>query len=104
MNIKRHKNTEKILAGIFAIIMLVSFMFSYLFMSLESNHYIHCEDDDCSVCVCLHQCENYIHGFSGIISLSIVFIPALTVLVLKFLTVCGFSFATPVSMKVRLNN
>ena len=104
MDIKRCKNTEKILAGILAFIMLVSFMMSSLFMSLETNHHIHCEDDDCSVCICLHQCENYIHGFSGITALSIAVIPALIVLVAKLFTVCDFSFATPVSMKVRLNN
>ena len=78
-------------------------MFSNAFIAVHSGH--ECDKEECPVCTCLELCESIIRN-AGSDSLIHTFLVVLSfVSVYKELTLMSdFSYFTPVSQKVRLND
>lgn len=93
----------KIAACGMALLMLFVVLFSSFYIAVEADH--ECEDEHCSVCVCIEQCRTTLHQLSGC-GMTVLICAAVCILLLKtirFLQV-KFRTETPVSLKIRLNN
>ena len=94
---------KRIISGSIAFMVLVLLFLSSLFIAVEANH--HCNDDDCQICECIHQCLNILHGVDDLLpSQTTVLIPVLAILFIVSLSVCDIKTDTPISRKVRLND
>ncbi len=93
----------RIIACIMATVVLVVMLFSASYIAGHSHH--HCTGEDCPVCACIHQCESIIKGLeSSLIALVSVILPLVILSTAKSLPAILFTWGTPVSKKVRLND
>ena len=93
----------KITAGIIILLMLFVMLFSNYYIAAETDH--ECEGEHCSVCECIKQCAAVRKQLSscGLIVLAAV----AAVIFVRVVLLSGREIlcaATPVSMKIRLNN
>ena len=95
--------SKKQIAAFLALIVLVTFILSALFVSVESGH--KCHGEDCPICECMQICENILHVSDNGASVPAV---ALLPIILIFLSIIPFAFdsevGTLITQKVRMNN
>ncbi len=94
--------TNKIMAGIMVVMLLVVVLFSTFFIASEIDH--DCCGDDCPICTFIHQCENTIRGISGTVLYPFAFVSILVILVTAPASAAAVSTDTLVSIKVRMDN
>jgi hypothetical protein len=95
--------SNRFVAGIMAVMMLVVVLFSVTFIVVEIHH--DCCGEDCPVCACISQCESILQQFGYGMTLQ----AAMTAIAVIFALCCVFSLFihkqdSPVSRKVRMNN
>ena len=94
---------RKTLAVIVSILMIFTVLFSVLFIAAEADH--ECEGEHCHVCECIEICVTILQRFGFNTSSSSALEAAAFIAVLAVLIPAGaYTFTTPVSLKVRLNN
>ena len=99
----KDRRIENCIKRLAAFVLLFAVLFSLAFLCVEAGH--QCDDDDCAICACLQLCRDQIRRLGGGAACSVV-VPflALIALVTPHAVSGGYSFMTPVSGKVRLNN
>ena len=99
----RRVNSNKIIAAIMGVMMLVVVLVSASYVAVESGH--DCTGEECPICACINQCESTLRQVGGGVDfqadtvLPVVFILTMAVSGSAILTA-----ETPVSRKIRLNN
>ncbi len=95
--------SNRFVAGIMAVMMLVVVLFSVTFIVVEIHH--DCCGEDCPVCACISQCESILQQFGYGMTLQAAVISLAVILVLcNFLSFFIRAQDSPVSRKVRMNN
>ena len=95
--------TQKMIAGIMAMMLLVIVLFSAVFIVVEAGH--DCEGEDCHICICIEMCRDSFQRVVGKDMFKIIMIVPVVMLGMSFLLSAGNTLeSTPVSRKVRLNN
>jgi hypothetical protein len=95
--------SNRFVAGIMAVMMLVVVLFSVTFIVVEIHH--DCCGEDCPVCACISQCESILQQFGYGMTLQAAVISLAVILVLcNFLSLFIRAQDSPVSRKVRMNN
>ena len=96
-------NQLRITAGIMGLMVLAMVLFSAFYIAAEADH--DCAGKDCTVCACIRQCENALHGIeNGKAAPSGAVTWLILILFTAVFSVTAASQDTPVSSKVRLNN
>lgn len=94
---------RKTLAVIVSVLMILTVMFSVFFIAAEADH--ECEGAHCHVCECIEICVTILQRFGFKASSSSAVGASAFVALLAVLIPAGtYTFTTPVSLKVRLNN
>ncbi len=97
------RNLTGITAGVMALMMLLVLLFSSFFIAAHADH--DCTGEDCPICLCIHECENIIRGMgNGTTFLAVAGVTVSAVLILMSSGVFSYTWDTPVSRKVRLDN
>ena len=103
LNVLSFGKTNRKIAGIIAVMMLVVMLFSASYITSHIHH--ECKGEDCPVCACMHQCAGILRSLgSGTTCDPIVSICLLTCLTAILLQAVCNRITTPVSCKVRLND
>ncbi len=86
-----------------AIMVLFVMLFSSSFIAGHVHH--HCTGEDCPICACLQQCESILRSFgNGIAAFVAAVLPLLVFSASESLPGISFTWDTPVSRKVRIND
>lgn len=103
MNGIRNREYRRIAAGIMGIMILVVLLLSVFFIAAEAGH--ECSEENCPICACIEHCANLQKQLGGGIAAAAVFAVSVSFLLTPLLLpVCDLVTATPVSVKIRLNN
>ncbi len=103
-DIAKTNKTRRIAAGMMAMMILITMLFSTFYVAAGLGH--HCDDEDnCPVCATLNMCTNTLHNIgSGMITLTTVILPAISYILIAVLGISGIAQSTLVSQKIRLND
>ena len=104
MEFVKTANRKKIIAIIFSVILLGTFLLSAVFLAEEIGHH-DCIGDDCPICETIEQCvyNLTVVGMAVLFIAVCVSIKAFISHIIKTLLMSGYSLS-PVEYKVRLNN
>lgn len=99
----RRVNSNKIIAVIMGIMMLVVVLISASYVAVESGH--DCTGEECPICACINQCESTLRLVGGGVDFQAEFIlPVFFILITAVSASVSLTAETPVSRKIRLNN
>ncbi|MBE6003126.1 MAG: hypothetical protein E7232_03405 [Lachnospiraceae bacterium] len=99
----RRVNSNKIIAAIMGVMMLVVVLVSASYVAVESGH--DCTGEDCPICACINQCENTLRQVGGGVDFQAdTVLPVVFILIMAVSGSAILTAETPVSRKIRLNN
>ena len=99
----RRVNSNKIIAVIMGIMMLVVVLISASYVAVESGH--DCTGEECPICACINQCENTLRQVGGGVDFQAdTVLPVVFILIMAVSGSAILTAETPVSRKIRLNN
>ncbi len=103
VNVSGFAKSNKRLAGIIALMVLVVMLFSASYITSHIHH--ECKGGDCPICACMHQCAGILKSLgNGTTCNRAVGICLLTALMIISLQAVCNKISTPVSDKVRMND
>lgn len=103
MGMLRRVNSNKIIAAIMGVMMLVVVLVSASYVAVESGH--DCTGEDCPICACINQCENTLRQVGGGVDFQAdTVLPVVFILIMAVSGSAILTAETPVSRKIRLNN
>ncbi len=99
----RRVNSNKIIAAIMGVMMLVVVLVSASYVAVESGH--DCTGEGCPICACINQCENTLRQVGGGVDFQAdTVLPVVFILIMAVSGSAILTAETPVSRKIRLNN
>lgn len=99
----RRVNSNKIIAAIMGVMMLVVVLVSASYVAVEAVH--DCTGEDCPICACINQCENTLRQVGGGVDFQAdTVLPVVFILIMAVSGSAILTAETPVSRKIRLNN
>lgn len=103
MGMLRRVNSNKIIAGVMGIMMLLVVLVSASYVAVESGH--DCTGEECPICACINQCESTLREVGGGVDFqSESVLPVFFILIMAVPGSLSLTAETPVSRKIRLNN
>lgn len=103
MGMLRRVNSNKIIAAIMGVMMLVVVLVSASYVAVEAVH--DCTGEDCPICACINQCENTLRQVGGGVDFQAdTVLPVFFILIMAVPAAVSLTAETPVSRKIRLNN
>lgn len=99
----RRVNSNKIIAAIMGVMMLVVVLVSASYIAVESGH--DCTGEECPICACINQCESTLREVGGGVDFQAdTVLPVVFILIMAVSGSAILTAETPVSRKIRLNN
>ena len=103
MGMLRRVNSNKIIAGVMGIMMLLVVLVSASYVAVESGH--DCTGEECPICACINQCESTLREVGGGVDFQAESVlPVFFILIMAVPGSLSLTAETPVSRKTRLNN